>query len=138
MPPVRMRGDGRKAKNPRKTLLRLLGYMKLYLPTLGVVLLCIIANAVAQTAGSRSLSGRCQQRLELLPVLLGQSAVMLHFQHHLVRLPVGSYPQIAAPVGGDVMLHRVFHQRQQNQPGYRQRENGIINVLMHPAAFAQP
>ena len=47
MPPVRMRGDGRKAKNPRKTLLRLLGYMKPYLPTLGVVLLCIIANAVA-------------------------------------------------------------------------------------------
>ena len=55
MPPVRMRGDGRKAKNPGKTLLRLLGYMKPYLPTLGVVLLCIIANAVAQTAGSRSL-----------------------------------------------------------------------------------
>ena len=55
MPPVKMRGDGRKAKNPRKTLLRLLSYMKPYLPTLGVVLLCIIANAVAQTAGSRSL-----------------------------------------------------------------------------------
>ena len=55
MPPVSMRGDGRKAKNPRKTLLRLLGYMKPYLPTLGVVLLCIIANAVAQTTGSRSL-----------------------------------------------------------------------------------
>mgnify|MGYP002747396009 CR=1 FL=1 len=55
MPPVRMRGDGRKAKNPRKTLLRLLSYMKPYLPTLGVVLLCIIANAVAQTTGSRSL-----------------------------------------------------------------------------------
>lgn len=28
--------------------------MKPYLPTLGVVLLCIIANAVAQTTGSRS------------------------------------------------------------------------------------
>ena len=55
MPPVKMRGDGRKAKNPKKTLLRLLSYMKPYLPTLGVVLLCIIANAVAQTAGSRSL-----------------------------------------------------------------------------------
>ena len=39
MPPVRMRGDGRKAKNPKKTLLRLLSYMKPYLPTLGVVLL---------------------------------------------------------------------------------------------------
>ena len=55
MPPVKMRGDGRKAKNPKKTLLRLLGYMKPYLPTLCVVFLCIIANAVAQTIGSRSL-----------------------------------------------------------------------------------
>ena len=55
MPPVNMRGDGRKAKNPKKTLLRLLGYMKPYLPTLCVVLVCIIVSAVAQTAGSRSL-----------------------------------------------------------------------------------
>ena len=29
---------------------------------------------------------------------------MLHFQHHPVRLPVGSDPQVAAPVGSDVML----------------------------------
>lgn len=28
MPPVRMRGDGRMAENPKQTLLRLLGYMK--------------------------------------------------------------------------------------------------------------
>ena len=28
MPPARMRGDGRKAKNPAKTLARLLGYLK--------------------------------------------------------------------------------------------------------------
>ena len=55
MPPIRMRGDGRKAKNPKKTLLRLLRYMKPYLPTLCVVLVCIVANAVAQTTGSRSL-----------------------------------------------------------------------------------
>ena len=38
MPPVRMRGDGRKAKNPAKTFLRLLGYMKNYIPILLVVL----------------------------------------------------------------------------------------------------
>ena len=41
MPPVKMRGDGRKAKNPRKTLLRLLGYMKKYTLILVVVMLCI-------------------------------------------------------------------------------------------------
>ena len=34
MPPVRMRGDGRKAKNPKNTLLRILGYMKKYLISL--------------------------------------------------------------------------------------------------------
>ena len=28
MPPVKMRGDGRMAKDPKKTLLRLLSYMK--------------------------------------------------------------------------------------------------------------
>ena len=55
MPPVKMRGDGRKAKNPRKTLARLLGYMKPYAPTLCVVLVCIAANAIAQTVSSKSL-----------------------------------------------------------------------------------
>ena len=55
MPPVRMRGDGRKAKDPKKTLLRLLSYMKKHIPTLVIVLICIIAQAVAQTTGSKSL-----------------------------------------------------------------------------------
>ena len=32
MPPVKMRGDGRKAKDPKKTILRLLGYMRKYIP----------------------------------------------------------------------------------------------------------
>ena len=55
MPPVRMRGDGRKAKDPKKTLLRLLGYMRQHIPTLLVVLLCIIVSAIAQTAGSENI-----------------------------------------------------------------------------------
>jgi len=55
MPPVRMRGDGRKAKNPKKTLLRLLSYMRKYIPILLLVLVCIITTAVAQTTGSRSI-----------------------------------------------------------------------------------
>lgn len=54
MPPVRMRGDGRKAKNPGKTLLRLLGYMKQHIPTLLLVFACIIVAAVAQTRGSEN------------------------------------------------------------------------------------
>ena len=55
MPPVRMRGDGRKAKDPKKTLLRLLGYMRQHIPTLLTVLLCIIVSAVAQTTGSENI-----------------------------------------------------------------------------------
>ena len=55
MPPVRMRGDGRKAKNPGKTLVRLLNYMRKYIPILVIVLLCIIVAAAAQTKGSENL-----------------------------------------------------------------------------------
>ena len=47
MPPAKMRGDGRMAKDPKKTLLRLLGYMKHYTPTLIIVLLCVLATAIA-------------------------------------------------------------------------------------------
>ncbi len=55
MPPARMRGDGRKAKNPGKTLLRLLSYLKKYWYLLILVLFCIVANAIAQTTGSVAL-----------------------------------------------------------------------------------
>ena len=50
-----MMGDGRKAKNPKKTLLRLLSYMKQYLPNLAVVMVCIMVTAFAQTKGSENI-----------------------------------------------------------------------------------
>ena len=50
-----MRGDGRMAKNPKKTFLRLLSYLKNYIPTLAIVLLCILATAYASITGSRAL-----------------------------------------------------------------------------------
>ena len=55
MPPAKMRGDGRMAKDPKKTLLRLLGYMKHYTPTLIIVLLCVLATAIASITGSTAL-----------------------------------------------------------------------------------
>ncbi len=55
MPPVKMRGDGRKAKDPKKTLLRLLGYMKKYIPILLIVMVCIVVSAIAQTRGSENI-----------------------------------------------------------------------------------
>ena len=55
MPPARMRGDGRKAKDPKKTLGRLLKYLGQYWPTLVIVVLCIFATAFASTQGSTAL-----------------------------------------------------------------------------------
>ena len=55
MPPVKMRGDGRMAKDPKKTLLRLLSYLKPHIPVLIIVLICIVASSYAQTMGSQSL-----------------------------------------------------------------------------------
>ncbi len=55
MPPVRMRGDGRKAKNPMQTLWRLVGYLRKYSVTLIIVLLCIIATAIASAKSSTAL-----------------------------------------------------------------------------------
>ena len=55
MPPARMRGDGRKAKNPKNTLLRLLSYLKNYTGVLLIVLVCIFVTAFAQTTGSTAL-----------------------------------------------------------------------------------
>ncbi len=54
MPPVKMRGDGRKAKNPGKTLLRILSYLKAYIPNLIAVLVCIYVAAQVQTTGSEN------------------------------------------------------------------------------------
>ncbi len=43
------------ARNPKKTLLRLLRYMRKYTPVLIIVLVCIFLSSFAQTMGSRSL-----------------------------------------------------------------------------------
>jgi len=50
-----MRGDGRKAKDPKKTIGRLFGYLMQYKLVLLVVLLCIFASAYASTTGSTAL-----------------------------------------------------------------------------------
>ncbi len=71
MPPVKMRGDGRKAKDPKKTLFRLLSYLKKYLPILIIVFLCIIMTAVAQTNGSEAL-GKLVDRF-ILPMVASGS-----------------------------------------------------------------
>ncbi len=49
MPPPRMMGDGRKAKDPKKTFARLLGYLLQYKFHVLMVLLCIFAHALVQS-----------------------------------------------------------------------------------------
>ena len=55
MPPIRMKGDGRKAKNPKKTLLRLLSYMQPYRGTMILVIVCILIGSLATALSSYSL-----------------------------------------------------------------------------------
>ena len=55
MPPVRFSKDGRKAKDPKKTFLRLLSYLKKHIPTLLSVMVCIVVTAFAQTRGSENI-----------------------------------------------------------------------------------
>jgi len=55
MPPVRMKGDGRKAKDPKKTLARMLSYMKPYMGTMIVVIICLLMASLATAMSSYSL-----------------------------------------------------------------------------------
>ena len=50
-----MRGDGRKAKDPKKTMARMFSYMKPYKFTLLLVVICICVTAFAQSLSSKSL-----------------------------------------------------------------------------------
>ena len=61
MPPARMRGDGRKAKDPKKTLGRLLKYLMKYKLTLFVVVLCIFVNAFTHAKSSTALGNLVDQ-----------------------------------------------------------------------------
>ena len=49
MPPPRIMGDGRKARDPKKTLVRLLGYLLQYKFHILLVLLCIFAHALVHS-----------------------------------------------------------------------------------------
>ena len=55
MPPMRMKGDGRKAKDPKKTMLRLLSYLKPYKVTMILVVVCILLSSLATALSSYSL-----------------------------------------------------------------------------------
>ena len=68
---MRMRGDGRKAKDPKKTLTRLLGYMKKYVPILLIVFACIVMTSIAQTTGNAALGTLVDEHI--LPMVSNSS-----------------------------------------------------------------
>ena len=84
MPPVRMHGDGRKAKNPKKTLTRLLGYMAKYKYTLIAVVICILLTSLAQTMSSKSLGTLIDEYIK--PLLSVQNPDFGPLVQYLVRL----------------------------------------------------
>ena len=55
MPPAKMRGDGRMAKDPKKTFFRLLSYLKKHTVIMGLVIGCILVAAYATITGSTAL-----------------------------------------------------------------------------------
>ena len=55
MPPAKMRGDGRMAKDPKKTFFRLLSYLKKHMAVMVMVILCILVAAYATITGSTAL-----------------------------------------------------------------------------------
>ena len=71
MPPAALRGDGRKAKNPKKTLSRLFSYMKPYRARLILVVLCIMIASFAQSLSSKSLQYIID---DYITPMLGQTA----------------------------------------------------------------
>ena len=99
-----MRGDGRMAKNPKNTLLRLLGYLKKHLPVLIIVLLCILATAFAQVTGSTALGDLVDEFI--LPMVASGSTDFAPLLQFLTKIAcvfivgmVGSFLQSYLMVG---------------------------------------
>jgi len=83
MPPA-MRGDGRMARDPKKTLLRLLSYLKRHTPVLLIVLLCIFVTAFAQITGSTALGDLVDNFI--LPMVAEGSADFAPLTQFIVKI----------------------------------------------------
>ena len=84
MPPAKMRGDGRMAKDPKKTLIRLLSYLKPHLGVLLVVMACIVAAALATTTSSTALGKIVDQYI--LPMVASGSTDFSGLAGFLVKI----------------------------------------------------
>ncbi len=110
MPPIRMKGDGRKAKDPKKTLARMLGYLKPYRFTLVLVIVCILLSSLATALSSYSLDPLIEDYIKplsgqenpdfapLVKFLTGMAIVYVigivsTFLYHLLMVRVGQGTQ---------------------------------------------
>ena len=84
MPPVRMRGDGRKAKDPKKTLGRLLKYLMNYKFILLCVIACIFVTALVQSQSATAL-GRLVDEF-ILPMVATGSTDFAPIWNFLIKL----------------------------------------------------
>ena len=84
MAPPHMRGDGRMAKDPKKTFLRLLSYLGRHWPVLILVVLCIFGSAYASVTGSTAL-GRLVDDF-ILPMVSEGSVDFAPLREFLVSL----------------------------------------------------
>ena len=84
MPPMHMRGDGRKAKDPKKTFIRLLQYLLKYKFVLLSVIACIFITAYAQISGSTAL-GKLVDNF-ILPMVAAGSTDFGPLLNYLIRL----------------------------------------------------
>ena len=83
-PPMRHAGPPRKAKDAKGTLLRILSYLKHYLPNLLAVMLCIVLAAVAQTVSSTALGNLVDDFI--LPMVKDGSTDFTPLRNFLVTL----------------------------------------------------
>ena len=113
MPPVRFSKDGRKARDPKKTLLRLLSYMKNYIPHLLAVMVCIVVSAIAQTRGSQNIGNLVDDYI--LPMVASGSRDFEPLVKYLVGI---------AAIFGNVEI--VLRQRPAVFFGIADREEGIF------------
>ena len=110
MPPIRMKGDGRKAKDPKKTLARMLRYLKPYRFTLILVVICILLSSLATALSSYSLDPLIEDYIKplsaqenpsfapLVKFLIGMAIVYVvgivsTFLYHLLMVKVGQGTQ---------------------------------------------
>ena len=83
-PPMRMAGPPKKAKDAKKTLLRLLSYLKKHIGVLLLVMLCIVAAAVATTVSSTALGDLVDDFI--LPMVQNGSADFAPLWNFIIKL----------------------------------------------------